>query len=66
MLFRSTAADAEPHIKALREMQDVEEVRLQGNTIGIDAAAAIAEVLKEKKTLQVRPLDLLAPRFRSS
>lgn len=53
-----TAADAEPHIKALREMQDVEEVRLQGNTIGIEAAAALAEVLKTKKTLKVYPLSL--------
>lgn len=28
-----TAAQAESHIGALRDMQDVEEVRLQGNTI---------------------------------
>lgn len=48
-----TAADVEPHVKALREMQDVEEVRLEGNTIGIEAAAALADVLKSKKTLQV-------------
>ena len=49
-----TAADVEPHVKALRELEDVEEIRLQGNTIGIEAAAALAEVLKTKKTLQVR------------
>lgn len=48
-----TAADAEPHIKALRELENVQEVRLQGNTIGIEAAEALAEVLKTKKTLQV-------------
>lgn len=51
-----TAADVEPHIKALREMEDVEEVRLQGNTVGIEAAAALADILKTKKTLQVSSL----------
>jgi Ran GTPase-activating protein 1 len=51
-----TATDVEPHIKPLREMEDVEEVRLQGNTVGIEAAAALADVLKSKKTLQVSPL----------
>lgn len=48
-----TAADVEPHFKALREMENVEEIRLQGNTIGIEAAAAIADILKTKKSLQV-------------
>ena len=48
-----TAADVEPHCKTLRELENVEEIRLQGNTIGIEAAAALAEVLKTKKTLQV-------------
>lgn len=48
-----TAADVEAHLKPLRDMQDVEEVRLQGNTIGIEASAALADVLKTKKTLQV-------------
>ncbi|KFY19908.1 hypothetical protein V491_04124, partial [Pseudogymnoascus sp. VKM F-3775] len=47
-----TAEDVEPHIKELREMEDVEEVRLQGNTVGIEAAAAFADVLRTKKTLQ--------------
>jgi Ran GTPase-activating protein 1 len=51
-----TAADVEPHIKPLREMEDVEEVRLQGNTVGIEAAAALADILKTKKTLQVSSL----------
>lgn len=48
-----TAADVEAHLKPLRDMEDVEEVRLQGNTIGIEAAAALADVLKTKKTLKV-------------
>jgi Ran GTPase-activating protein 1 len=48
-----TAADVELHIKALREMNDVEEIRLQGNTLGIEACKVLGEVLETKKTLQV-------------
>lgn len=53
----NTAEDVEPHIKALRELEDVEEVRLQGNTVGIEAAAALADVLRTKKTLQVNSIS---------
>lgn len=48
-----TAADVEPHIKALRDNDNVEEVRLGGNTLGIEACAALAKVLETKKKLQV-------------
>ena len=48
-----TAADVEAHIKPLKEMDDVEEVRFLGNTLGIEACKAIGEVLETKKTLQV-------------
>ena len=49
-----SAADIEPHIQPLKEDAEVEEVRLQGNTLGIDACKALAGVLKDKKTLKVR------------
>ena len=49
-----TAADVEVHIKPLKEMNDVEEVRFLGNTLGIEACKAIGEVLETKKTLQVK------------
>ena len=49
-----TAADVEPHIKSLREMTDVEEVKLLGNTLGVEACEAIGKVLETKTTLQVR------------
>jgi Ran GTPase-activating protein 1 len=49
-----TAADVEAHIKPLREMQDVQEVRFLGNTLGVEACETLGEVLKTKKTLQVR------------
>lgn len=48
-----TAADVEAHIKPLREMTDVEEVRLLGNTLGVEACKLLGEVLETKKTLQV-------------
>ncbi|PSS25160.1 hypothetical protein M430DRAFT_63767 [Amorphotheca resinae ATCC 22711] len=51
-----TAADVEPHIKALREMEDVEEVRFLGNTLGVEACKVIGEVLETKKTLQIANL----------
>ena len=53
-----TAADVEPYLKPLRDSQDVEEVCLAGNTLGVSAAEAIAKVLETKKTLQVFALGL--------
>lgn len=49
-----TAIDVNPHIEALRAMQDVEEVRLLGNTLGVEACKVLGEVLQTKKTLQVQ------------
>jgi Ran GTPase-activating protein 1 len=48
-----TAADMEAHIKPLREMEDVEEVRFLGNTLGVEACKVLGEALEKKKTLQV-------------
>lgn len=48
-----TAADVEGHIKALRE-NDIEEVRFQGNTLGVEACRVLGEVLGTKKNLQVK------------
>lgn len=48
-----TAADVEPHIKELRDNNEVEELRLGGNTLGVEACEALAKVLETKKTLQV-------------
>ncbi|KAI9760731.1 MAG: hypothetical protein M4579_001469 [Chaenotheca gracillima] len=52
-----TAADVEPHIKALRENSTVTEIRLGGNTLGVEASKALADVLETKTTLQVANLD---------
>ncbi|KAF2238091.1 ran GTPase activating protein 1 [Viridothelium virens] len=46
-------ADIEPHIKDLKASNDFEEIRLQGNTIGVDASKALAPVLSSQKNLQI-------------
>ncbi|KAJ4421019.1 Ran GAP Rna1 [Neurospora sp. IMI 360204] len=48
-----TAEDLEAHIAPLRAMDDVEEVRLLGNTLGVGACKLLGEVLATKKTLRV-------------
>lgn len=47
-----TAGDLEPHIAELRA-NDVEEVRLLGNTLGVGACKLLGEVLATKKNLSV-------------
>lgn len=58
-----TAADLEPHITDLRASDDVEEVRLLGNTLGVGACQLLGEVLSTKKTLKVRAV--VCPKLRS-
>jgi Ran GTPase-activating protein 1 len=48
-----TEADLEPHIAPLRSLEDVEEIRLLGNTLGVGACKLLGEVLATKKTLKV-------------
>lgn len=48
-----TAEDLEPHITSLRAQDDVEEVRLLGNTLGVGACKLLGEVLATKKGLRV-------------
>lgn len=47
-----TAADMKPHLQALQDKPEVEEVILVGNTLGVGACEALADVLKAKKTLR--------------
>lgn len=61
----TTAEDLEPHIKDLRALEDLEEIRLLGNTLGVGACKLLGEILATKKTLQVsdpksQPLEVLA------
>lgn len=52
----NSRADIEPHLQVLRAMKDVEEVHFGGNTLGVEASEAIAEVLTDLKSLKVRGL----------
>ncbi|EJT99976.1 RNI-like protein [Dacryopinax primogenitus] len=57
-------ADVEPHVEKLRAMEDVEEIHLGGNTFGVEACQALAEVLETKKTLKVADLaDIFTSRL---
>jgi hypothetical protein len=49
----TTAEDIEPYIKELRDNEHVEEGRLLGNSLGVQASEALAKVLETKKKLQV-------------
>ncbi|KAL2125094.1 hypothetical protein VTJ04DRAFT_1459 [Mycothermus thermophilus] len=61
-----TAEDLEPHIAELRAMDDVEEVHLLGNTLGVGACKLLGEVLATKKTLKVANLaDIFTGRLLS-
>ncbi|CAM1506880.1 Fc.00g065210.m01.CDS01 [Cosmosporella sp. VM-42] len=51
-----TAADLEPHIAELRANNDIEEVRILGNTLGVEACKLLGEVLATKKSLSVANL----------
>ncbi|TGJ82705.1 hypothetical protein E0Z10_g6053 [Xylaria hypoxylon] len=59
-----TAQDLEAHIGPLRDMQDIEEVRVLGNTLGVGACKLLGEVLATKKTLKTANLaDLFTGRL---
>jgi Ran GTPase-activating protein 1 len=49
-----TAEDLEAYIADLKSLDDVEEVRLLGNTLGVGACKLLGEVLATKKSLKVR------------
>lgn len=56
-----TAADIDKHIQPLKDDAEVQEVRFQGNTLGVEACAALAKVLETKKSLQVTHSSFMLP-----
>lgn len=52
-LKANTRADIEPYLVELRGLKDVEEVHFGGNSLGVEACQAIAEVLQVTKSLKV-------------
>ncbi|TKY89510.1 hypothetical protein EX895_002041 [Sporisorium graminicola] len=49
-------ADIQPHLDKLEQIAHLEEIHLGGNTLGVEACQALANVLKTKKTLKVADL----------
>lgn len=49
-MFSSTVAKI---VRAIEEFQGLRALRLEGNTIGVEAAQAIAKALESKSELQV-------------
>ena len=61
-----TAADLQKHIKPLEESSDVEEVHIEGNTIGVEASEALARILETKTSLKYANLaDIFTGRLLS-
>lgn len=61
-----TAADLEKHIGPLRDNADVEEVHIEGNTIGVEASEALANILETKQNLRFANLaDIFTGRLLS-
>lgn len=51
----NSKADLEPYLTELANLEDVEEVHFGGNSLGVEACEAIAEILKTKKSLKASP-----------
>ncbi|KAJ2865406.1 Ran GAP Rna1 [Coemansia aciculifera] len=61
----TTAEDIAPYLEELRNVENLEELRLNGNTIGAEAAQALASVLKTKSTLKIATLhDIFTSRLK--
>ena len=60
------AADLHKHTQPLQESTDVEEIHLEGNTIGVEASVALAAILETKTTLKYANLaDIFTGRLLS-
>ena len=52
-LKANSEADLQPYLSELSANQDVEEVHFGGNSLGVEACQAIADILRTKKKLKV-------------
>ncbi|CAB4412912.1 unnamed protein product [Rhizophagus irregularis] len=61
----NTAEDVQEFVNSISEIKNLEQVILSGNTFGVEAAQAIAGVLKGKKTMRiVNASDIFTGRLR--
>lgn len=49
----NTAADVKEFVDTIEKMDDLQVIKLSGNTIGVEAGQALGEVLKSKSKLKV-------------
>ncbi|KIO15874.1 hypothetical protein M407DRAFT_34512 [Tulasnella calospora MUT 4182] len=53
----NTVSDIQPYLEEMKAVEGLEEIRFGGNTLGIEACAALGEALKGNKTLKVADLS---------
>lgn len=53
ILIFSIYYEASEVVTAIKECKDLQALRLNGNTIGVEAATAIADALRDRKELEV-------------
>lgn len=49
----NTSEDVKVFVDTIAQMEDLKEIRLGGNTIGVEAGQALADILKTRSTLKV-------------
>ncbi|KAF2724438.1 RNI-like protein [Polychaeton citri CBS 116435] len=66
VLKLDSAEDLYKHVQPLKDSGDVEEVRFQGNTLGVEACKALAAILETKQSLRIANLaDIFTGRLLS-
>lgn len=50
----NTAEDVKEFVETIEKMDDLETIKLSGNTIGVKAGEALGEALKSKTKLKVK------------
>jgi hypothetical protein len=58
----NTAEDVQPFVDTILQMDDLQEIRLSGNTIGVEAGKALASALQSRKNIKVNHLFPSQPR----
>lgn len=51
----NTAEDVQPFVDTILQMDDLQEIRMSGNTIGVEAGMALASALQSRKNIKVSP-----------
>ncbi|KAJ2547691.1 Ran GAP Rna1 [Coemansia sp. RSA 1933] len=61
----TTAEDIAPYVEEIRALESLEELRLNGNTIGAEAAKVLADAIRTKTTLKIATLhDIFTSRLK--